>query len=255
MKIAGGPAMSKKSTQGNNSNNTIDILIIFVACLVIFLIWQSRIFEMPSNKLIALIKNSLYLPHYNTFNIGQILNINVLAFFYAFLLLTIFIVVTYFTFFTDQKAGRPNPLLSQVVATTGIIGLLLFTGVQQIRRIDYFAYEINKFGGKSTDEKILGLFGAKYQFSKICQKVLKGPHQGEWITDFDLSKSPYMFDHRLMSYYLYPKLSMRFDNKSPVDCLVLYSDKNALDQVPEHYKALVTVESAKYILAIREKEK
>lgn len=246
--------MSRKSPHNNYSTTIIEILVIFGICLIIFLIWKSRLFEISLFKLITLFKNNLYLPHYNIFGIRKIININVLALFYEFLLLTMLIGTTYFTFFTNQKTSRKNLSLSQIVTTIGIIGLLLLTGVQQIGRSEYFIREKNKLSGKSTDEKIASLFGWKYQFPKVCQTMLNEPHQGEIIIDSDLSLNHRIFYKRLMSYYLYPKLSMRFDNQSPADCLVLYSNKNALDKVPENYKIIVTAQNAKYILAIRKKE-
>ena len=202
----------------------------------------------------ALFKKGLYLPHYNGFGIGKIIGINILALFDQFLLLTMLIGTTYFTFFTDQKTNRQNCSLSQIVTTIGIIGLLFLTSVQQIQRFEHFISEKRKVSGKSTDEKIAGLFGWKYQFPKICQKMLNEPHQGEFIFDFDTSKDPYMFYQRLMSYHLYPKLSMRFDNNTPKDCLYLYLNKSALDKIPENYKIIVTAKNARYILAIRDKE-
>ena len=246
--------MPKESPLNNNSETIIEILAIFGACLVIFLIIQSLLYEVPIHKFISLLKKDLYLPHHNTFGIGKFIFINVLAFFYKFLLLTILVAITYFTFFTGQKTNRQYLSLSQIVTTIGIIGLLFLTSVQQIQRFEHFISEKRKVSGKSTDEKIASLFGWKYQFPKICQKMLNEPHQGEFIFDYDISKDPYMFYQRLMSYHLYPKLSMRFDNNSPKDCLFLYLNKSALDKIPENYKIIVTAKNARYILAIRDKE-
>jgi len=231
-----------------------EILVIFGACLVIFLIFHSQLYAIPIYKLITSLMKDLYLPHHNAFGIGKFIFINVLAFFYKFLLLTIFVAITYFTFFVDQKTKRQNISLSHIVTTIGIIGLLFLASVQQIQRFEYFISEKRKVSGKSTDEKLASLFGWKYKFPKICQIMVNESHQGEFIFDFDLSKDPYMFYHRLMSYHLYPKLSMRFNNHSPKDYLFLYLNKSALDRVPENYKIIVTARNAHYILAIREKE-
>jgi len=246
--------MPKESPPNNNSKAMIEILVIFGACLVIFLILQSHLYGIPIYKLIALLKKDLYLPHYNTFGIEKFIFINVLAFFYKFLLLTMLVAITYFMFFTDQNTNKQYLSLSKIVTTIGIIGLLFLTSVQQIQRVEHFISEKRRVSGKSTDEKIASLFGWKYQFPKICQKMLNEPHQGEFIFDFDISKDPYMFYQRLMSYYLYPKLSMRFDNNTPKDCLFLYLNKSALDKIPENYKIIVTAKNARYILAIRDKE-
>ena len=247
--------MLKESPHNNNSKTTIKVLAIFSVCLVIFLNFQSQLLEITVYKFIALFMKDLYLPHYNIFYVGNIVNINVLTFFYTFLFLTILITIIIFKFFTDQKNNRRNLSLSQIITTTGIIGLLFLASVQQTQRVEYFINEKNKISGMSTDEKIANLFGWKYQFPNFCQKILDEPHQGRFITDFDISIDPYMFHQRIMAYYLYPKLSMKFDNKSPADCLILYSNKNLLDKVPENYEVLASMANARYILAIKKKEK
>ena len=120
-----------------------DILLIFGICLTSFLIWQSQLFEMSPLELIVLIKKGLYLPHHNAFKVGAIVNNNILALVYKFLLITILVTMTYVKFFTDRKATRKNPTYAQIITFIGIIGLLLFTGIQQVRRLEYFMHEKN----------------------------------------------------------------------------------------------------------------
>jgi len=246
--------MPKELPPNNNSETMIEILVIFGACLFIFIKWQFYPYEITLYKIIVLFKNGLYLPNHNAFGSGKIIGINIFVFYYIFLLITILVATTYFRFFTDQKSARQQPPLAHIVTTVGIIGLLFLISVQQIRRTEHFISEKIKVSGKSTDDKIVSLFGWKYQFPKVCQKMLGKHYQGKFIFDFDISKDPYMFYHRILSYYLYPKLSMRFDNNSPNDCIILYLNKNGLDKVPENYKVIFTAKNSQYILAIREKE-
>jgi len=247
--------MSKESSHSNKPNHIVDTLAIISLSLFIFIFWKSSLFGISFFELTNSFKEILNFPHYNGPGTRKIININALVLFYEFLFLTLCVAITHFTFFTDLKTKKHNPTLTQIVTTIGIIGLLFLTGIQQIYRFEHFISEKNKLSGKSTDEKIASLFGWKYQFPKICQTLLRKPCQGSLITDFDLSKDPHLFTQHLMSYHLYPKISMRFDNQSPADCLIVYSNKNILDQVPENYKVILTAVNSNYILAIREKEK
>ncbi|MCK5083322.1 MAG: hypothetical protein KAR31_10485 [Candidatus Omnitrophica bacterium] len=137
------------------------------------------------------------------------------------------------------------------VTTIGILGLLLFAGVQQIHRFDSFKRERKLLGGKTIDEKNRALLGEKHHFSRAIQDVLEGHHQGTLVTDFDLRKSPYTFYHRALSYHLYPKISLRLDNGSPNDTIVLFYKKDPLQHVPENYKVLLLSEDHNYVLAIK----
>ena len=110
----------------------------------------------------------------------------------------------------------------------------------------------NKFGGKTIDEKQFALFGQEYDFSKICRKIFPGVHQGKLVTDLDLSESLHMSSHRILSYHLYPNISLRFDNRSPKDCLILFYKQDPQTHIPENYNVLFTSEDNNYTLALRE---
>lgn len=133
--------MPKESSHSNKFHHIVDILAIFSICLIIFLIWKSRIFGIPFFELTHSFKESLYFPHYNGCGTRKIFNINIFLLFYEFLFLTMCIAITYFTFFTDLKTKKQNPPLAQIITTIGIIGLLFFTSIQQIHRFEHFISE------------------------------------------------------------------------------------------------------------------
>ena len=97
------------------------------------------------------------------------------------------------------------------------------------------------------------VFGGLYSFPQASQDILNGRHQGGMLTDFDLSQSPYMFHHRVLSYFFYPKLSLRFDNQTPKDVLFFYYKKNPLEYLPENYRILLKTEDDSFILAVKER--
>ena len=104
-------------------------------------------------------------------------------------------------------------------------------------------------GSPLNEEKKLMLFGPLYRFSLSSQKALSGKHQGILITDLDLNKDSNMTNQRILSYFLYPNISLRFNNQAPMDSLILFSKKNPLRHIPENYKILISSEDSKYILA------
>ena len=242
---------SNQNSPGNHLRPLMIILGIFCLSLLLFLLWMSQISNLSPPELILKFKNSLYFPNMNQFIIEEINGKNVLKLFYGFIFLGTLIMSAGFMLFiyapdTEQAISYP-----QAVTLISIIALLLFSGVQQIHRFDYFSHEKKSLAGKTVHEKNLVLFGAKYEFAYACQKALPNNHQGTLITDFDLKKSPYMFYHRLLSYHLYPKVSLRLKNDSPEDILFLFYKENPSEYIPENYKILLSTEDQNYILAIK----
>ena len=156
----------------------------------------------------------------------------------------------YFIIFIYSPNQKQNISFFQIIPLTLIAGLLVFSTAQQFHRYDFFKYEKNMFGGKTIHEKNLAHFGGLYQFPHIIQEALKHQHQGTLITDYNLSQSPYMSHHRALSYFFYPKVSLRFDNQTPKDILFLYFKKNPLQHIPENYEILLATDDKSYILAI-----
>ncbi|MBN1870703.1 MAG: hypothetical protein JW847_09025 [Candidatus Omnitrophica bacterium] len=138
----------------------------------------------------------------------------------------------------------------ETVMTVCIAGLLLLSGIQQIHRYDFFKNEQNIFGGETVEERNQILFGRIYDFAQTCKKLLPGTHQGKLMTDLDLNNDPYMLLHRILSYHLYPEISLRLDNGAPNDTIVSFYKHDALMHIPENYRILVLSKDKNYILAI-----
>jgi hypothetical protein len=171
--------------------------------------------------------------------------------FYWFLAFAVFIIGIYFMLFIYSPKENQKISISQIIPLTLMGGLLIFSIAQQFHRHDFFTYEKNTFGGKTVNEKYMIQFGGLYQFPQMVQEVLKYRHQGEFITDYDLSQSPYMFHHRLISYFFYPKVSLRYDNQTPIDTLFLFSKENPLEHIPENYSILLASDDKSFIFAIK----
>ena len=198
-------------------------------------------------------KNMLFYPNMNLCIVGEIQGHNVLKLFYYFLVFVLMMMSGYFVLFVYDPRKTPKASLQQVLSAAGLTCLLLYSGIQQIHRMDYLRYEQASFKKKSPMDKYAAVFGGLYTFPQASQDLLAGRHQGDMITDFDLSQSPYMFHHRVLSYFFYPYLSLRFDNQTPKDVLFLYHKANPLDHLPENHKILLKSDDDSFILAVKER--
>src|SRR3989338_155818 len=247
----------RSSPKANNNQcdiprgRVLSFLIILGCFMATFYFWQSQILHTSLPDLLKQMKNETYFPHYNGFYAGKIAGDNILELYYHFLLT--FLVVTLFVhgiLSIKNKWKLPaSPLY--IVTVVGLAGLFLMTGLQQVRRREAWDKEAFLFEDKTVEQKNLLVFGQLYAFSRICQQALPGRHQAELITDLDLRKEPFMFAHRILAYYLYPKLSIRFQNNHPKDCLILFYKTNPLSAIPADYRILMATEDQNYILAIR----
>jgi len=242
---------SKNQNQLNTDKIFITTAIIFGLSLLFFIAWISQLFNLSLSEFIFQFKGRLFYPNMNLFIVGEIEGKNILIIFYWFLFFVMLLTWIYFMLFVHSPNNRKNISFLQIVPLIAIAGLLIFSTAQQFHRYDFFKHEREIFGGKTVEEKNLAQFGSLYHFPRIIQETLKTRHQGKFITDYDLSKSPYMFHHRVLSYFFYPKVSLRLNNKTSMDTLFLYSKKNPLEHIPENYQILIATDDKSFVLAVK----
>lgn len=230
----------------------IVIFIIFIFTLILFLEGTTHFLNISFSELILQLKNNLFLPNENNCFVGKISSQSVLSLFYRFLLLTIVILTVGHAIIIRCQKPKYHFLLSQAIPLIFMMTILLFSGIQQYARYDYLQNEKIKFGKKSLDEKYSILFESLYKFAHMNQKLLENYHQGQLISDLDFRKDPATFFHRILSYHFYPKVSLRLDNKTPNDIVILFHKKNPLVHIPKGYKIFSATQNRDYILAIKE---
>lgn len=231
----------------------ITIFCILCISLFFFLAWISQIFDLSLPELVVEFKNMLFYPNMNLFVVGEISGKNVLKLFYYFAIFGIFFLGIYFMLFV-YNANQPQKIsFLQILSLTGFLLVFLFSGTQQIHRFEHFNNEQKSLRGKDTDGKNTVIFGGLYQFPHLSQNALNKRYRGEFITDYNLSQSPYMFHHRALSYHFYPKVSLRFDNQTPDDVLFLYHKQNPLEHIPDNYKIVMESNDRNFILAIKDR--
>ncbi len=74
-------------------------------------------------------------------------------------------------------------------------------------------------------------------FAQKTKLLAPGPRNAKFITDWDLNKSPFMFYHRVLAYFLYP-IDIRNVRKEPIDTIVVFNKKNPLEVVPDNFEVL-----------------
>ena len=221
--------------------------VMFVVFLFLFFSYFAFSHHMALSKLLEFIFYSIYIPHFNSCDIGTINNINILVLYNFFLLLTIVILI-FVARIKNQKNAAPI-----IIRTIVILGISLFAVIQQLSRNDYFQKEKLTFSRKTVSEKYTLLADSAYTFAEQCRLNLRGKHQGSLITDQDLGKDPYSTLHRFLSYHLYPMISLRFNNNTPKDTVILFFKNNPLHSIPESYQPLVIDPAGEYVLAIEKK--
>lgn len=226
------------------------LLPIFIISMFLFLGAIIYFFNISFSELIFQLKKGLFVVNENSCTIGTIKDQNILRLFYEFLLVSILMLAVGHGIVLKCQKVKPISM-TQAIPFLFMIGIFLFSGIQQYSRYDYFRTEKHKFSGKSLDEKYSIIFESMYKFVHMNQQLLENNHQGQLISDFDFSKDPAMSAQRLLAYHFYPKVSLRLDNKAPNDIVILFYKKNPLAHIPKDYKIFSSSEDQNYILAIK----
>lgn len=220
--------------------------VLFFSLLSIFFNYLAFLFHISPSKLFEAVLNLIFLPRFNMCEIGLFHNINILGLYNLFLVLTVFICIT----LTRRKTPQDKTV---VIRTVLILGISLFAIIQQFSRNNYFQEAKLIFAHKTIREKYTFLYGPAYTFVEQCRANLKGRHQGKLISDQDLTQDYYSSLQRFLAYQLYPTISVRFNNNTPDDSLILFFKNNPFQSIPESYKPLIATTMGELILTVKKK--
>jgi len=248
--------MTEHNSSGQDQASFIPIIInslfAFSVSLVVFLISISHSLNLSVQDLILKLIHSSYLPHYNKIRLGKIGNEDLLFILYVFLFFSIFLAVIVNLSNSLIRKNRDLRIpLSKTIFIVGISTLLGISALQQFKRIEVFHREKHMFGGKTLEEKNIRLHGFLYRFALASNKALSLQHRAEFMSGKNIDLSLYMYFHRILSYYLYPKVSLRFQNNNPKDCIVFFFKKHPEESLPKDYQILVQTEDSSLTLAIK----
>ncbi|MBP9854108.1 MAG: hypothetical protein KBD53_04490 [Candidatus Omnitrophica bacterium] len=226
-------------------------LTIFVAVFFGTLITVSQALDTPIWKFIIQFPEKLYMPNYNIFYVKEWGLINSLSIFHSSLILTMFILFLY------HKVRHPETLirsLPKVVILTYLFGILTLGIFDCMMKMKYSYHYLKNFSTASTDQKTLLLFDKLYTFPRDARNKISGRHQGTMITDEDMSNEANITKQRILSYFLYPSVSVRFNNGTPNDVFLYYKKSSSIQDPSNDLKIISASDNLDLILAIKDME-
>ena len=118
-------------------------------------------------------------------------------------------------------------------------------------RYNYSSFVLKKFSNRSEYAQKKEAFKAPFLFAYAVQQRLPAYHRAKVLSDVQIHLDPYSTIFNTTSYFLYPKLSLRYNNGKPMDCLFLFFKNDPLKFIPQDYTILVATEDKTMILAIK----
>ena len=222
----------------NHHRNTSIKPIVIITLIFTVLTSLLIVFYKPNNlswtQFIPSLVNTLYVPHFNIFLIPGFNHTNFLLIIYLSFFLT-----TIVLFLIAKLDWLKSLTFGTTIRRLGFIVLILFLFLQQGARFNYIQSEYKYFHHKNPEERKEMIFGPTYRFIEQCRIKVKGRHQAKLITTQDLNIDPLITWHRITAYYLYPEISIRFDNKTPQDLAVLFFDQDAMPLFLKEYEPIV----------------
>ena len=169
-----------------------------------------------------------FIPQANAFRLGKFLGMSV----YDYLYIT-FLIVSTLAILSGKKKS-----FQAVFFKTGIIIFVLAVFLQTIGQSQIFRMEFETLHNKSLSERNAILLDDKYLFIKQCRDSFPGYHRAQLITDMDITKEPGMYNHRAISYHLYP-VDIRFRKDAPVEAIVAFRKNHARESIPDNFRVLI----------------
>ena len=248
--------MDNVTNQSPKSSQLITVFFCLSLSILSFLFcfyWKSYQLNTTVFETLSFFANGLYHPHHNYFIVDIIGDDDIMKLYYQFMFFTIFMALLIYPLL--NKIGRFKQALDakKVITTISIIFLLIFAIFQQYNRFMVISFKKLYWSEKDTHEKLLYLFGEDYDFPTFCRRQISGRHQGKLISDLDFT-SEEMFIKRMLAYYLYPSISIRYNNNTPEDILIIYHKENPYQHIPKGYSILAQSQNGLHILAMKNKE-
>ena len=186
--------------------------------------------------LLKRITQDLHDPYHNLYLISPELT----KYFYILFLIMLILAGCIYSFEKILFKKKNFTQFQRILTCIGLINVVFLAGLQQIDRQASLRHEMETYGGKSLEERYEYIFLKIYHNAMETKKHLHHRHQGQLITDWDISQDPGMYMQRALAYHLYPKVSLRFDNGTPQDCIIIFSKKDPLKYIPDDYKIIYT---------------
>jgi len=229
--------------------NAVLLLITLTSLVIVIIYLVNRAHGTYQGFFSYLIENS-YRPHINEMKPLIVGGRPLYTYYYSIVLISFILAVTLKRLPSIPlfKLRSPQSLL----VTSGFFALVLSLGLQSFTYVNAFTKEYRGLRGKSLHERQLILnYGKVYQFARHARLLLKDHPSAQLITDMDITTDPGMYIRNFLAYHLYP-VDMRNIRGEPVDNLIIFRKKNALQSVPEDFEILEQIDEEN-IIAVKKR--
>ncbi|MBU4334384.1 MAG: hypothetical protein KKD07_08095, partial [Candidatus Omnitrophica bacterium] len=234
----------------NDTLPYLKTLLCFILYSLFYIFILKTILDIPYVSVIDAHKERLCTPNSDLFTLENIKDFHIYSFTYFLMVLIvtglyIFVIINYIgKNFSTARSIKRTILLFMFFC------FFLLTFLQQFSRYNVFKNDRAVTKGLSENEKKHMLFRAEYEFAMRVKDKISGRHQAEFLTDLKCDEDPCIINYRIIKYFIYPKVTMGFDNKTKKDVNVLFFVNDPQKFITDKDEILVNMDN-KYILTIR----
>jgi hypothetical protein len=228
------------------------IIFLSIFALAVALIIASNRFDAPA--LFKAVVNHIFISHYSNFNSfqpGTVDGKNIVTSFELLALSAILTCVFIFTFFINVMMPRWRLSATKVLTISWLMAFAVFSLLVQLKRAQALGDYQKQFAPLKLEERIESIMGMPYVFARNCSAKLKKPLNIEFVSGVPPTKDPYMTYQRGMSYYFYPKVSVRVPWKGERDGKLYFYKGNVLKEIPPDQRIACQSRDFNYVLTVR----
>ncbi|HBG60894.1 MAG: hypothetical protein A2Y03_09240 [Omnitrophica WOR_2 bacterium GWF2_38_59] len=225
-------------------------LICFLLYSLLYIFILKSILDIPYVAVIEAHKERLCTPNSDLFTLKNIKDFHIYSFTYFFMVL---IVTSLYIFAIINYIGKNFSTARSIKRTILLFMFFCFfllTFLQQSSRYNVLTKDFAVTKKRSESDKKSMLFKEEYEFAIRAKNKLSGRHQAEFLTDLKCDEDPCIINSRIIKYFLYPEVTIGFDNKTKKDVNVLYFVNDPQKYINDKDEILVNMNN-EYILTLR----
>jgi len=219
-------------------------LTVILLLLLLFAAYCYFFFPSLFSELVQLLRDGVYRPHFNS---SGVLNFNGKSIhFYIYFLIFIVSILVYGleVFLKKIKPDLYKNSLPAILILTSFTIYFIVLGIDWIGQERLFQYRKFVYQDKTTEERIMMIFGASYDFAQFCKDHVRGRWGGQLVTDYNLAGTlePYV-----LIYQLYPEIDLAVNPLRSLDALVVFNKENSKDYLSQRYPSRVFYDEKSFL--------
>ena len=248
--------MSQHSAHKTDSSPRAILLCaaIFVAILLLAVVIMATSNQFDPAEMFKAAVDNIFIVHYTNFNAfqtGSIEGANIVTSFELLALAALIITVFIFAFFLNVLMPRWRLATLKALTVSWLMAFIVFSCLVQIKRAQALGDFQKQFASLKPEERIANLIGMPYVFADQCGQKLKKELNIEYISGVPPTKDPYMTQQRGLSYYFYPKVSVRIPRDGERVGNLYFYKQDALRLIPQDHKIACQSKDLNFILTVR----